>query len=636
MYCQVVYICGCIPARIQHALVDLPETLDETYQRTLREINKADWEFAHRLFQFVAVASRPLRVEELAEMLAYDFKAGQIPKFHEGWRIEDPVDAVLSTCSSLLAIVDGGYPFGKVIQFSHFSVKEFLISTRLAEATDNIPRRYHISMTPAHTLVAQACLGILLHLDKDVVTRDSLKKWPLAEYAAEHWAGHALFEGVSQNVEDGVKQLFDPRKPHLAVSVWIRNPWTRNRRAERPLPPLGTHLHYAAIWGVHFIIEFLIIEHPQEVRSQDFPGDATPLHLASQNGRVEVARMLVERGADVATQNKDGETPLHPASRNGGVEVARMLVEHGADVAAQNKDGETPLHLASQYGNVEVVRILVERGADLAAQKKYGETPLHMASQTGQVDVARMLVERGADLAAQNKYGETPLHMASQNGQVEVARMLVERGADVAAQNKDGKTPLHLALQYREVEVARMLVERGADVAAQNKDGETPLHLASQYGEGEVARMLVERGADVAAQGEDGDTPLHFASLFGHVEVARLLIERGADVSVQNKHGETPLHRASRPDSTDLRLYDFILKDLAEVSRILLEQGADVNAKNKDGLTPFFLASQDRYRRDPRRKVLLDHGAIDSGDGCGELEGTYTFYSASEIESISD
>ena len=203
MYCQVVYICGCIPARIQHALVDLPETLDETYQRTLREINKADWEFAHRLFQFVAVASRPLRVEELAEMLAYDFKAGQIPKFHEGWRIEDPVDAVLSTCSSLLAIVDVGYPSRNVIQFSHFSVKEYLTSTRLAEESDIISRRYHISATPAHTLAAQACLGILLHLDKDVVSRDNKEKWPLAVYAAKHWVGHVLFEGVSQNVEDG-------------------------------------------------------------------------------------------------------------------------------------------------------------------------------------------------------------------------------------------------------------------------------------------------------------------------------------------------------------------------------------------------------------------------------------------------
>ena len=106
MCCQLVYVCGCIPARIRHALAYLPETLYETYERTLREINKADWEYAHRLFQFVAVAARPLRVEELAELLSFDFEVGPIPKFHEDWCLEDPMHAVLSTCPTFLAIVD--------------------------------------------------------------------------------------------------------------------------------------------------------------------------------------------------------------------------------------------------------------------------------------------------------------------------------------------------------------------------------------------------------------------------------------------------------------------------------------------------------------------------------------------------
>jgi hypothetical protein len=212
----MVNICDCIPGRIRHALAELPETLDETYERTLRGINKANWEFAHRMFQFVSVASRPLHVKELADLLAFDFEAGSIPKFHEDCRLEDPADAVLTTCSTLLAIVnDEGSP---VIQFSHFSVKEFLTSTRLAEAADNNSRRYHVSMTPAHTLVAQACLGILLHLDKDV-TYDSLESFPLALYAVGHWIDHARFEDVSQNVEDGMKQLFDPSKLHLAICV---------------------------------------------------------------------------------------------------------------------------------------------------------------------------------------------------------------------------------------------------------------------------------------------------------------------------------------------------------------------------------------------------------------------------------
>ena len=213
------YICGLSPARIRQALAELPETLDETYQRVLREIKTAEGELAHRLFQFVAVASRPLRIEELAVLLALDIEAGPIPKFHADPRLEDLVDTVMSTCSSLFAIVDGGENFGKVVQFSHLSVKEFLTSSRLAEASDIIPRRFHISMTSAHTLAAQACLGILLQLDKDVITRDGLKELPLAKYAAEYWADHALLEDVSRNVEDGMKQLFDPSRSHLAVCI---------------------------------------------------------------------------------------------------------------------------------------------------------------------------------------------------------------------------------------------------------------------------------------------------------------------------------------------------------------------------------------------------------------------------------
>ena len=137
----MVHICDCIPARIRHALAELPETLDETYERTLRGINKANWEFAHRMFQFVSVASRPLRVKKLADLLAFDFDAGSIPKFYEDWRLEDPVDAVLSTCSTLLAIVND--QCSPIIQFSHFSVKEFLIHPPRRSNRHNFPPLSH-------------------------------------------------------------------------------------------------------------------------------------------------------------------------------------------------------------------------------------------------------------------------------------------------------------------------------------------------------------------------------------------------------------------------------------------------------------------------------------------------------------
>src|SRR5258708_38784315 len=112
------HVCGCDPANLEGALAELPETLDETYERTLRGIQGADWAFAHRVFQFVAVASRPLHANELAELFAFDFKAGSIPKFHEGWRREDPANAIIFTCPPLTSIVHGEHDSGDVIQFS--------------------------------------------------------------------------------------------------------------------------------------------------------------------------------------------------------------------------------------------------------------------------------------------------------------------------------------------------------------------------------------------------------------------------------------------------------------------------------------------------------------------------------------
>jgi hypothetical protein len=239
-----VYLRGCHPGRIRHASAELPDTLDETYERTLREISKADWELARRLFQCVAIASRPLRVEELAEFLAFDFKVEPIPKFREDWRLEDPVEAVLSTCSTLISIVNVNEL--QVVQFSHFSVEELLTSTRFAEKHDITSQRFHLSMTTAHSLVAQACLGILLHLDENT-TRNSLKRYPLIEYAAKHWFEHARLGGVSPNAEEGTKMLFDAGKLHFGVWLWIHNPIRMPlERAERPSRPRGTpiRLHY--------------------------------------------------------------------------------------------------------------------------------------------------------------------------------------------------------------------------------------------------------------------------------------------------------------------------------------------------------------------------------------------------------
>src|SRR6267142_1881375 len=544
--CQLKYLADCDPPNIRRALDTLPATLDETYERSLRAIKK--WESARRLFLCVAVASRPLRVEELADILAFDFEAGQTPKFNKKWRQQKPVQAVLSTCSTLLSVVKVRRSYydaeeSQVVQFAHFTVKEFLTSDRLAEK-DNVISRYHISMTDAHTLVAQACLGILLHLDKDV-TRDGLKNFPLAGYASEHWPEHARFEGVSQNVAEGMQQLFDRRKHHLAVWLWMYDPtlsfWRQDDKSDIvQLSPRGTPLHYAAFCGLQGPVKALAIENSEDVNSRSFDEKLMPLHLALQEGHLEVARILVEHDADVAAQTEDGRAPVHTVSQQGHVELVRlMLIKNGAIVEAQTKDGETPLHLASRRGYVELARLLLEHHANIEAQTKNGEWPLYLASQHGHMELARLFLEHHANVEVQTKEGETLLHWATNQSSMELARLLLEHHANTEAQTKNGEWPLYLASQQSYMELARLLLMHGADVAAQTKDGYAPLHLALHLKHAELAWLLIEHGADAAAQTKDGETPLHRASHPGHARLTRLLFEHGVNVATKTKEGET-------------------------------------------------------------------------------------------------
>ena len=553
MRCQLDYLAPCNPVSLEHALNELPATLDETYERALGKIEDANWKDARRLLQCITVASRPLRVEELADILAFDFEAGPIPKFRKESRLTDPVEAVLSTCPTLLSLVN--VESTQVVQFAHFSVKEFLTSTRFSEKRDTISNRYFIPMTAAHTVIAQACLGMLLDLEENV-TWDSVTQFPLAEYAAESWFEHARVDTVSKSVTEGITQLFDEAKPHFAVWLWIRDPsapWRRYQRTEGPLRPNGTPLHYATVCGLCDVVRGLAID-PKDVNSQYFHDESTPLHLSSQTGHVDIARFLVEHGANTAAQDQHGSTPLHSASSNGHLDIAQFLVEHGANTACQDQHGSTPLHSASSNGHLDIVRFLVEHGANAAAQDQRGWTPLYSASSNGHLDIARFLVEHGANAAAQDQGGWTPLHLASSDGHLDTVRFLVEHGANAAGQDQRGSTPLHKASWNNHLDIARFLVEHGANAAAQDQRGSTPLHLASSKGHLDIAQFLVEQGANAAAQDQCGWTPLHEASCEGHLDIVRFLVEHGANVGAKDQCGLAPLHLASSNGHLDISI----------------------------------------------------------------------------------
>src|SRR5260370_19342864 len=187
VYCQLEVLRHCFPPGVRRILEELPESLDETYERILREIRKPNHAHAHRLLQCLVVAVRPLQVEELAEVLAFDFNGEGMPKLNPSWRWEDQEEAVMSACSSLVTIIKDGD--SRVVQFSHFSVKEFLTADRLAEPMRDVSR-YHIRLEASHTILAQAFLGVLLRLG-DPVDRNSIKAFPLGPYTAQYSPPHS-------------------------------------------------------------------------------------------------------------------------------------------------------------------------------------------------------------------------------------------------------------------------------------------------------------------------------------------------------------------------------------------------------------------------------------------------------------
>ena len=463
VFCQLDALQHCFPPNLRQYLNELPETLDETYEQILSDINQAQKDNAHRLLQCLTVAVRPLEVKELAELLAFDFQAstaGGMPTLKEDWRWDDEEEAVLSTCSSLITVIH--HANTRVVQFSHFSVKEFLTSSPLARSPHGGVSRFHIDLEPAHTIMAQACLATLLRQDEHSRNSDA-KVSPLLNYTAEHWVDHAQFENVSLLVRDAMDDMFDSSKPHFYAWIQVYDfdkkwsyYWSRKS--------LGSPLYYAAFCGLYDLVERLIARHPEQVNTRG-GHYLFPLPAALFKRHFRVANLLYTHGAVVDVQVADNFTLLHVASSDEQVDIMRWLLDHGADKNARTKYLWTPLYRAALLLNSEATQVLLEHNADANLQDIYGRTPLDRALGYGMegmgIDVVRRLLEHGADPNIRTNH-TTPLHQASSHGSLEVARLLLSYGANVDEKDENSKTPLQVVASRRHEEMAKLLIEHGA------------------------------------------------------------------------------------------------------------------------------------------------------------------------------
>jgi ankyrin repeat protein len=414
------------------------------------------------------------------------------------WRWEDQERAVLSTCSSLISVQVVKEDGSQVVQFSHFSVKEFLTSSRLAVSSGHVSS-FHILLEPAHTILAKACLGVLLRSDEHMDGDNAENNFSLARYAAEHWIDHANFERVLSQVREGMEDLFDPDRPYFSAWLRVYNMDTMPSRslgfrffcAPRYLTITPTPLYYAALCGFRDLAEHLIVHHPQQVNAKG-GCYVSPLGAAIGRKHLDVAQLLYEHGADVNVQGFRRWTLLHATPRLGHPKVVEWLLSHGAD-PNHRYNGLTPLHVAAGLGQVDVSRMLLQHKADQNAPVRGGRTPLHVASRNGHIDVARLLLEHGVNVNAQDDNRSTALHLASKEGHIDVARLLLEHGVDVNAQCCNRSTALHLASWKSRSEVACLLLEHGADLDAENGRGRTPFQVASGDRRDEIKKLLSER-----------------------------------------------------------------------------------------------------------------------------------------------
>ena len=194
----------------------------------------------------------------------------------------------------------------------------------------------------------------------------------------------------------------------------------------------------------------------------------TTIHTAAQFGDVDYVRAALEKDQNAANvKEKHGSTPLHYAAGADEVEVAELLIAKGADLDARNFSGLTPLHMSASHHSKNTTELLLSKGADHSIHDRYGNTPLIYAASpkanvrlggTGpQTELVKLLLVHGADINAKNNVGMTALHAAAWKGCEGVVKLLVQRGADTTLKNKYGQTPLDLAEKYGQEAIADFL-----------------------------------------------------------------------------------------------------------------------------------------------------------------------------------
>ncbi|KAL6697151.1 ankyrin repeat-containing domain protein [Trichoderma pleuroticola] len=410
--------------------------------------------------------------------------------------------------------------------------------------------------------------------EKDIFDRTFLHYCAAFTYHREKWYENSNYQAGSEQFLQKMRR-------------WIEQGVDINARDIRGWTPL----HYACCCAGKTSTQVvqLLLEKGASVDVQGREGTA-PIHCAARAGHLEMVEMLLEFGANIDIADGYGNTALHEAALNRSADIFETLCKRGCQ-KRRNKHGRAAIHIAAMRGLSSAINHLGDYANSKDSQKK---TPLHLAVEHGHKDFVQQLLELPQVEVNVRGYRDlTPLQVACKKGDDHIAEILLDAGANVDA-GGDEATPLHHAVQEQMESTVKLLTERGADVNFVNPHGLTALHTAAQMGHSTIFEYLLKGGADAnAGAGTPVGTPLHTASarIDGNPLIQRLL-DSGAGVDETNADGETPLHVAAA------------FGKQANIE-LLIKNGANKEARDGRGSTPLLLSVSDTRDKQPKECIRL-------------------------------
>ncbi|KAI7191295.1 hypothetical protein KC363_g3950 [Hortaea werneckii] len=477
------------------------------------------------------------------------------PIFDKDEVLQDLRD-ILRICLSLVSIIPAVQdreksntdtrvePTGEYIRLAHFSVKEYLVSTRPCL------EKFSLLEKDSHDILATSCL-VYLHRFQGEEWKDcnSEAKFPLAGYAAVHWTHHArVSDFQSKRQRDLCMELLTERLPaykswHRFYDLYLNDGETDD--ISREITEFPSPLFAASGEGLVHVV-YAILEDENANIDATWNGMGSALCQASKKGYRRIVELLLAKGANPNVQRDQYYHTLVEATRYGDKKIVEMLLDAGADVHAEEIPYGTAFDAASEIGDKELMEMLLAKDANLEARGEcYGQA-LIQASITGREDLVEVLLANGADVKVRRP---SALDASMLKLLLDCAESFLARGAVPNGSPDTFGTALAAAsfvgLSERIVE---MLLANGADVEARGVGSLTPLQLASYRGNTKIAQMLLAQGADVNAQpGCWYGSAMMAASIGGHQEIIQMLQAKGA--RLQKGEWEEVLQRRHDSDS---------------------------------------------------------------------------------------